>query len=66
MSKVGGRGPRDTYSHHINRLMRHVAVSWGACDRDTATRLKSGAIDTGFTLHFGGNSEQPAPRFLLF
>lgn len=28
----------------VNRLMNYVAVSCGACDRDTATRLKSGEV----------------------
>lgn len=42
MSKVGGRGA-DGYIFAVE-LIDYVAVSCGACDRDTATRLKSGEV----------------------
>lgn len=68
MSKVGGRGQMHllsgvAYSHHINRLMNYVAVSCGACDRDTMTRLKSEELIQA-TLHFGYKAQSPMRFFL--
>lgn len=68
MSKVGGRGQMHllsgvAYSHHINRLMNYVAVSCGACDHDTMTRLKSEELIQA-TLHFGYKAQSPVRFFL--
>lgn len=70
MSKVGGRGQMHllsgiAYSQHINWLMNYVAVSCGACDHDTMTRLKSEELIQA-TLHFGYKAQSPVRFFLSF